>query len=384
MSEHPIIIIGAGPACLMAAQKLAEAGFKVEVYEQNKAAARKFLVAGHGGFNLTHAEDISSFIEKYNRPQIQEIVQFFDNKQTIAWLQDLDIDTYIGSSGKIFPAKHIKPIQVLQAWLKRLEKLGVQIFYNQKFTDFTDTEVIINQKRKPYSRLILGLGGGSWAKTGSDASWVDIFKGKGIRVVPLAAANSGYNTCSNYSELEGQYLKNIRVHFKNISRQGEIVFSSYGIEGAPLYYMNRYTRKEDFPLEITLDLKPHISISEIISMLQQGKPITEILKNKLKLSSVALHLIKRLEKQVFTDPIQLAHHIKAFPILVESFRPIDEVISTAGGLSFESLNAQLALHAFPQVYAIGEMLDWEAPTGGYLLQACFSTGAWVAHHISKS
>ena len=388
MNYEQIIIIGAGPAGLMAAQQLALQGFKVHVYEQNKAAARKFLVAGNGGFNLTHSEEIQSFVEKYESLQIQDIVRGFDNQKVIEWLLDLGITTYVGSSGKIFPTKNFKPIQVLKAWLDRLEELGVIIHYDHRFIDFDNSSVYLKNNETEitlkYSKLILAMGGGSWKKTGSDAKWINVLTSKNIEVTPLEAANSGYNTHSHFHHLQGQYIKNIKVSFEDQAKIGEIVFTKYGIEGSPIYYLNRFTRKHDFPVTLFFDLKPNVLENEILDYLNGSAKISSVLKRDLKLSTTAINLLKTLDKESYTNIDNLAKLIKQFPIEVLSFRPIDEVISTAGGVSFTALNSNLELNDFPNVFCAGEMIDWEAPTGGYLLQACFSTGFWVANAISKS
>ncbi|WP_312825687.1 TIGR03862 family flavoprotein [Epilithonimonas sp.] len=385
--DNQIIIIGAGPAGLMASQILAEKGFKVQIYEQNKASGRKFLVAGNGGFNLTHSEDLETFIEKYDAPEIRNIVKNFDNKKVIDWLSDLGVTTYVGSSGKIFPTKNFKPIQVLKAWLDRLEQLGVTIHYEHTFLDFDENSITLKNREKElkieYSKLILAMGGGSWKKTGSDAKWIEILKSKNIDITPLESANSGYNTDSKFHQLQGQYLKNIKVSFENNDKIGEVVFTKYGIEGSPIYYLNRFTRKHDFPLIINIDLKPNLSEAEIFEQLNGNEKISQILKRKLKLSTTALNLLKTLDKESYTNIENLSKTIKKFPIEILSFRPIDEVISTSGGVSFSALNDKLELYNFPNVFCAGEMIDWEAPTGGYLLQACFSTGFWVANEISK-
>lgn len=388
MHGDQIIIIGAGPAGLMAAQTLAEKGFKVHVYEQNKAAARKFLVAGNGGFNLTHSEEIENFVQKYDAAEIQDIVRQFDNQKVISWLADLGITTYVGSSGKIFPTKNFKPIQVLNAWLNTLESLGVVIHYGQRFVNFDDSFVyfygIDNEIKVRYSKLILAMGGGSWKKTGSDAKWIDVLAQKNIKITPLQPANSGYSTDPKLHHLEGQYLKNIEVSFGENRRVGEIVFTKYGIEGSPVYYLNRFTRKHHFPLTVHLDLKPNLTETEILKELQGPDNNTSVLKKKLKLSATAINLLKTLDKGSYTSPDILAGRIKQFPIEVLSFRPLDEVISTSGGVSFSALNSNLELIGFPNVYCAGEMIDWEAPTGGYLLQACFSTGFWVGNSINEA
>jgi uncharacterized flavoprotein (TIGR03862 family) len=388
MQTPPIVIIGAGPAGLMAAQRLAEGGKTVHIYEQNKAAARKFLVAGHGGFNLTHSETISEFILKYDKKEIQYIIESFDNQKTIDWLKSIGIETYVGSSGKIFPIKSIKPIQVLQAWLDKLKSVGVQIHYDHKFVDFSDNKAIIQHGNEieeiEFSRLILALGGGSWQKTGSDAKWVSLLTAKGIKINPLAPANSGYNTTEDFKDLEGQVLKNIEVKFGDIRKKGEVVFTQYGIEGSPIYYLNRFTRPHSFPLTIYIDLKPNFSEEDILAFLKSSNKTSEILKLKLKLNKTGLALLKKLDKVTYTNPRFLAHAIKSYPIQVENFRPIDEVISTAGGICLEEINQTLALKKAPNIYCIGEMLDWEAPTGGYLLQACFSMGHYCAAQILNS
>lgn len=388
MQENQIIIIGAGPAGLMAAQTLAEKGLKVHVYEQNKAAARKFLVAGNGGFNLTHTEEIDFLIEKYDALEIQEIVRKFDNKKVVQWLSDLGISTYVGSSGKIFPTKNFKPIQVLNAWLARLEKLGVEIHYGHTFVDFDADFIYLKNTTEEihikYSKLILAMGGGSWKKTGSDAKWIETLANKNIQITPLQSANSGYNTDEKLHLLQGQYLKNIEVSFEDNRKIGEIVFTKYGIEGSPIYFMNRFTRKHAFPIKLFIDLKPNISEAHILEQLKLGKKISSVLKSEIKISTTGLNLLKTLDKESYTNIDHLAKLIKKFPIEIHSFRPIDEVISTAGGVAFSELNAQLELKKFPNVYCGGEMIDWEAPTGGYLLQACFSTGNWVAEAIANT
>lgn len=275
----------------------------------------------------------------------------------------------------------------MKAWLDRLEQLGVIIHYEHTFIDFDENSVTIKNKESElkvqYSKLILAMGGGSWKKTGSDAKWIEILKSKNIEITPLESANSGYDTDSKFHQLQGQYLKNIKVSFEENHKIGEVVFTKYGIEGSPIYYLNRFIRKHDFPLSLYIDLKPNLSETEIFEQFNETEKISQVLKRKLKLSTTALNLLKTLDKETYTNIENLSKLIKKFPIEILSFRPIDEVISTSGGVAFSELNDKLELRNFPNIFCAGEMVDWEAPTGGYLLQACFSTGNWVANQIAN-
>lgn len=377
---NPIHIVGAGPAGLMAAESFASKGFKVHIYDHKKAAGRKFLVAGHGGFNLTYSEGIDEFLLRYDAPQIKEIVRSFDNDRTREWLNKLGVETFVGSSGKIFPVKGIKPIDVLEKWLSHLKKLGVKFHYSHRLIDFSDKKLVFQFKTEivelEYDRAVFAFGGKSWAKTGSDGTWVDLFTKKGIRVTELEPSNSGMELVEPFKEISGKPLKNIRLFNELAERKGEIVFTDYGIEGAPVYFMNRYVRSQPFPQQLFVDLKPQSSQKEIEERLKKGKP-TEVLK-KLKMDGAKLFLLKTLDKENYINPEKLSKIIKAFPLSIKGFRPIDEVISTYGGVEWDELNTDLSLVKFPKIQCCGEMLNWDAPTGGYLLQGCFSSGTWVA------
>lgn len=381
--QSNIVIVGAGPAGLMAAQQLAKKGYAVSVYEQKPAAARKFLVAGHGGFNITHNMPYGQMLAAYSHQELVRTIRDFTNEDTIIWLQEIGIPTYVGSSGKIFPQKGIKPIEVLQAWLQYLQQLGVTIHYGYTLLDF-DAEALTFATAAgivtvPYSKMMVALGGGSWPKTGSDAKWVPLFEEKHIPVTPLLPANSGFELTLPTADLEAQTLKNVVVHLGEQQKMGELVFTTYGIEGAPIYYMNRFVRHLDFPFEMHIDLKPTYSLEQLQKVLQHNKQaITTCLKTQLNLAKTSIALLKLLPKEVFMSADLLAAAIKAYPLTVTSLRPLEEVISTAGGVSWSALNLDLSLKAYPNIYCIGEMLDWEAPTGGYLLQACLANGHFVA------
>ena len=379
------IIIGAGPASLMAASQAIKKGDEVLVFEKMKTAGRKFLVAGDGGFNLSHIGDFDEFVSYYSHPQMANFIRQFTNNDLVLFLKELGIDTYVGSSGKIFPMKNIKPAMVLNTWLTYLKKQGVQFFYHAVLEDFDNDKVIVRlasgQETYVFDRLILGLGATSWSKTGSDAAWVPLFQFKKIEVNPFVPSNAGVNV--NLPEeflhqFQGTVFKNVVVSHNGISRKGEVVLTEYGLEGAPIYYLNPSIRK-DLKLPIYIDFKPSFGEDQIRSTLVKSKNISEGLK-KLKLPSVFVSWCKHyVSKEEYNDLSLISRLIKQFPIHIHSFRPIDEAISCAGGVSWGELNENLQLKKFPNVFIVGEMIDWEAPTGGYLLQGAFSTGFVVGN-----
>jgi len=380
-------IVGAGPAGLMAAHQFALKGYSVLVYDHKSAPARKFLVAGQGGFNLTHSEDIELFLSRYDSSRIQDIVRRFTNEDTVHWLQSIGIATYVGSSGKVFPEKGIKPIEVLQKWLAALQKLHVQFFFNHRLVDFDSERLVFktdnDNKEVFYQRSVFAFGGKSWAKTGSDGNWIYLFLKKDIRINPFQPSNSGLEMVESWQSLAGKALKNVRLFNKYGEKYGEFIVTDYGIEGSAVYFMNRFIREKPFPQYIYVDLKPNLSRERIIELISSGK-ISEVLKKKLRLEPVKLAILKGLDKATYIDHVLLADKIKEFPIELAGFRPIDEVISTYGGIAWEELDPQLFLKKYPAIQCCGEMLDWDAPTGGYLLQACFASGYYTALEITKS
>lgn len=334
-------------------------------------------MAGHGGFNLTHSEELELFLSRYNAPQIKAMVRRFTNQDTVQWLQSIGTPTYTGSSGKIFPQKGIKPIEVLRKWKEALTALKVEFCFEHRLVDF-DREFLYfahqgEIQQLPYSRAVFAFGGKSWAKTGSDGAWVSLFREKGISVQDFEASNSGLETQVRYEHLAGQPLKNIRIFNQVAEKLGEMVITSYGIEGSAVYYMNRYIRQEAFPQLLYVDLLPSYEEERLATLLRQGK-VTEVLKSRLKLRGGALGLLKTLDRESYTRPEVLARYIKSFPFEITGFRSIDEVISSYGGVAWEELNDDLSLKKYPGIQCCGEMLNWDAPTGGYLLQACFASG----------
>lgn len=384
MKKGSIAIVGTGPAALMAGTLLVENGFNVQFFDHKKAPARKFLVAGHGGFNLTNAEDLVSFCDKYDSEKVKNAVRFFTPQNFIDFLAKIGIETYVGSSGKIFPKKGIKPIEVLNAWLNYLTANGASFHYEHKLTDIYLSNLVFDTKQGQLTvnadAKIIALGGGSWQQTGSLGDWFEIFTKKNIVCVPFESSNSGLVLDSKLldGELEGGHIKNCCLISAEYSKLGDVVLTRYGLEGAPAYAMNRDFRNGQ---KIVIDFKPSLNESDIVNRLQKAKNITEGLKN-LKLSKIAIQWIKdSVSKEEYLNTEILVNLIKSFELPVVGLRPIDEVISTVGGIDLTEIDDNFQLKKLPSFYCVGEMLDWDAPTGGYLIQGAVSTGARAARSI---
>lgn len=389
MLTKKVCIVGMGPAGLMAGTILLQEGFEVHFFDHKKAAGRKFLVAGHGGFNLTHSESVEFFQEKYNHSYLKNAFFQFDNEQFRDWLKStIGIETFVGSSGKIFPLKGIKPIEVLTNWIDKIISLGGKFNYSHKLIDFSEKKVVFshndNEINYYFDYLVLALGGASWKKTGSTGEWKELLESKKIKCTPFEASNSGFviENWDNIVEMEGQTLKNTDTSFGLISRKGDVVISSYGLEGTPIYFVNKEFRNNNSGY-ISIDLKPSKTQEEIIEILVKSKNTTEGLK-KLNLSKTAIQLLKKwTSKEEFSSVNTISSIIKNMKFKPISLRPIDEVISTIGGISMESITEEFQLKNYPTIYCCGEMLDWDAPTGGYLIQGCVSSGFTVGKAISK-
>lgn len=386
MVKKKVCIIGMGPSGLMAGTVLLERGFDVHFFDHKKAAGRKFLVAGNGGFNLTHSEDQSLFLERYNHSFVQNAFLKFDNHEWMDFLESIGIKTYIGSSGKIFPIIGIKPIEVLSNWLNRISLLGGVFHYSHSLTDFNETEIILSKNdvffKHSYDYLVLALGGGSWKKTGSTGTWIDLLMEKDVECIPFEASNAGFDVYNweKIAELEGQRIKNVEVRFGESSRLGDVVITKTGLEGAPIYFINKDYRANRSG-KVIIDLKPNKTKEEIQKTLTRSKNSTEGLKN-LNLSKTVIQLIKlRTTKEEFSSTENLATILKELKFQIQGLRPIDEAISTVGGVSMDAIHENFQLKKFPKVFVCGEMLDWDAPTGGYLIQGCVSTGRMVGTSI---
>jgi uncharacterized flavoprotein (TIGR03862 family) len=386
-NNKQVVIVGGGPAGLIAAAQLKDSGCTVTIIDQKPTVGRKFLVAGEGGFNLTHSEPVLDFIEKYDNDWIKKCVRTYPSKQFRKYLKQIGVPTIVGSSGKVFPEETMKPAQVLSA-IKSDIAAHVTYELGATVVDFDTASVTIEKESGRstlnFDYLIFALGGASWQKTGSDGLWVPLFQQKGIEVMPLLPSNSGVVLYDNWlADLtDGMLLKNVITTVYKVSCAGDILLTNYGLEGKPIYAVNRALRAMEKPT-LTIDLKPQMTLEKIHQILKKAKNPTQGLK-ELKLSDVSLVWLRKfVSKENYNSAEQLAKQIKAFKIGIQSFRPIDEVISSAGGVATTELTPSGQLVKMDTIYCCGEMVDWDAPTGGYLIQACVSSG-YVAGQAIRS
>jgi len=399
--KKSIAIIGGGASALMLACSLDGNKFNISIYEKNAAVGRKFLVAGKGGFNLTHSEDITQFAERYYPKKfIEPFLKNFSNTDFSNWLKSIGIETYVGTSKRVFPKKGIKPIEVLKAIESQLQKNQVSIFYNHTWQGWDNEELLFSHhneviKTKP-DLVVFALGGASWKVTGSDGSWTSYFNEKGIQIKKFYPSNCAYKINWNSAFIkmhQGNALKNCEFTCGNISRKGEAVITEFGIEGSGIYLLSGEIRKQLVQKEekefenakLYIDFKPDLSLEEIKKRLENKGNLStkEVLEKKINLTSTQIELLKLASsKEEYNDTHFLSQLLKKYPLHIVDFAPIDDAISTFGGLSLEEVNEDLEIKNLPKHYVIGEMLDWDAPTGGYLLQACFSMGKYLADKLN--
>ncbi len=384
----------------MAAEMLSAQGFAVSVYERKPSVARKFLMAGRGGLNLTHSEDLSKFIGRYGdkAQTLAPLIESFPPQALRDWCEGLGQKTFVGTSGRVFP-ESFKASPLLRAWVKRLEGQGVRFKLSHDWQGWdNDGALVFNTPggtvQVTPDATLLALGGASWPRLGSDGSWTALLEGEGVKVAPLQAANCGFTV--EWSELfcgrfAGQPLKAVTACFEGASVPGEIMMTERGLEGGAIYALSSRLREainRDGSAELMLDLKPDLDEAALVERL--GKPrgglsFSNYLRKTLNLSPVAVNLLmespERKELGSY-PPEKLARLIKNYPVTLQEPFPIDRAISSAGGVSFDAVDDNYMLKAKPGVFVAGEMLDWEAPTGGYLLQASFATGVKAAKGIA--
>jgi len=400
-SSSRVAIIGGGPAGLMAAEVLGQAGISVDLYDAMPSVGRKFLLAGVGGMNITHAEDYAAFASRYGERagDLRPLLDAFTPAALREWIHGLGIDTFVGSSGRLFPTD-MKAAPLLRAWLRRLRESGVRIHTRQRWLGW-DAQGVLRIAGADGESLIetdatlLALGGGSWARLGSDGAWVPLLTARGIAIAPLQPANCGFEVQAWSEHLRDKFagapLKTVSLALPDTApRKGEFVLTATGIEGSLVYALAapiRETINRDGAATVLLDLLPDRTLAQVASALARPRGAQSMAKHlhrQLKLDGVKAALLRELtDAATFQDPQALAAAIKALPIRLVRPRPLDEAISSAGGVPFEALDASLMLRQLPGVFCAGEMLDWEAPTGGYLLTACFASGRAAAEGMLR-
>lgn len=396
MNNSPVVaaVIGGGPAGLMAAEQLTQAGYAVDLYDAMPSVGRKFLLAGIGGLNITHAEDFTSFTTRYaeRATELEPYLHAFSPATLRQWCTDLGIETFIGSSGRVFP-KAMKAAPLLRAWLSRLKAQGLRIYPRHRCLGLNAANEWCLQSPdgmlyKKYAVSVLALGGASWKKLGSDGAWVEWLRAHEIPVAPLRPANNGFLCAwSEYlKQLAGSPVKAVSLSFTDhhgntTTRQGEFILTEGGVEGSLIYAFAAKLRDslaQQGSASFYLDLCPHQSPAQLAALLAKRpakKSLGKFLKNQFKLDAVKTALVfENFDQSQASNPAYWVERLKKLPITVIGMTPLDEAISTAGGICFAALSQDLMLKQLPGVFCAGEMLDWEAPTGGYLLTACLATG----------
>ncbi len=388
MNKKDIVIFGGGPAALTAAYFLADNN-KVIVYEKENNIGQKFLVAGKGGFNLTNSLVQNELAKKYLPINfLDKAILEFDSTSVRNWLMEIGIPTFVGTSGRVFSIKELKPIDVLNKIKNGLLEKNVKFCINQKFTGFNNENkpIVNNKKTISADYYIFALGGASWSLTGSDGKWVNSFIKLGIKILPFQASNCGVNInwSDNIKSFHiGKPLKNIQISCGTLKARGEAVITKYGLEGNAIYSLIPSIRKQlnlNSLSKIFIDFKPNNSLKQLLAKLGKSTSSKDY-KKIFNLNSTEIALIKSLiTKEDYLSPDNFVKSIKNLEIKINSLRPIEEAISTVGGIDINELNSDFSLKKFPHIFTIGEMVDWDAPTGGFLLQGCFSMG----HHAAKS
>lgn len=390
-----IAIIGGGPAGLMAAEAANAAGAQVDLYDAMASVGRKFLLAGKGGLNLTHSEPSEKFLSRYGARRVQIAPQLasFGPDALRAWARGLGINTFVGSSGRVFPSD-LKAAPLLRAWLRRLRQAGVRFHMRHRWSGWDERGALcfataVGALSVQADAVVLALGGGSWPKLGSDGRWVPLLAGRGLHIAPLQPTNCGFDV--GWSEhfrtkFAGDPVKSVAVVMRNDAgaeswHPGEFVITETGVEGGVIYVVSASLRDEIMAKGVAtlrLDLAPDRDVPRLthdLSRPRGKRTMATHLQRQAHIEGVKAGLLREVvTKEDFADPARLAAAIKALPLRLIAPRPLEEAISTAGGVPFEALDERLMIRALPGLFCAGEMVDWEAPTGGYLLTACFATG----------
>ncbi len=388
--EKTAAIIGGGPAGLMAAEVISKHGVRVDVFDSMPSLGRKFQMAGKSGLNITHSEPFEQFVSRYGkrRVQIEPLLKKFGPEELRQWVRGFGIETFVGTSGRVFPVG-MKASPLLRAWIRRLSALGVTFHLRHKWTGFLpdkslrfetpDGEVFVQA-----DAVVLALGGGSWRRLGSDAAWVSWLRQAGVEVEAFRPSNCGFDVewSPHFREkFDGYPIKSAILSFGSFRQQGEFIITKEGVEGSLIYAASALLRDEieaNGKAIISLDMTPDRSeewLVEKISKPRGSRTMSSHLEKTVGIKGVKAGLLYEfVSKEDFADTERLAHAIKHLPIPLVATRPLDEAISSAGGVTFESLDEHLMLRALPGVFCAGEMLDWEAPTGGYLITACMAGG----------
>jgi uncharacterized flavoprotein (TIGR03862 family) len=395
LPTRSVAVIGGGPAGLMAAEALSRAGVRVDVYDAMPSVGRKFLLAGKGGLNLTHAEPHDAFHSRYGmrRPQLEPLLDAFGPDALRDWARGLGVETFVGTTGRVFPVE-MKAAPLLRAWLHRLREAGVRFHMRHRWLGWDDEGALRfatpqGEHRLRADAVVLAMGGGSWPKLGSDGAWVQLLAQRGVEVAALRPANCGFDI--DWSEhfrtrFAGHPVKPVVMSFTEASgavhrRQGEFVVTANGVEGSLIYALSAALRDGIVArggAVIHLDLAPGWELPRLIDELSRprgSRSLSSHLQSRTGIKGVKAGLLREvLPAEEFADPARLAAAIKALPLRLVAPRPLEEAISSAGGVAFEALDEHLMIRILPGVFCAGEMLDWEAPTGGYLLTACFASG----------
>jgi uncharacterized flavoprotein (TIGR03862 family) len=385
-------VIGAGPAGLMAAEALAQAGVSVHVYDAMPSVGRKFLLAGRGGLNLTHSEPLERFVTRLRpkAPSLEAAVRAFTPEALRAWAEALGVPTFVGTSGRVFPVD-MKAAPLLRAWLHRLRASGVQFHMRHRWRGWDDAghlkfDTPAGPRSVDSAVQVLALGGGSWSRLGSDGAWVPLLQAAGVAVHPLQPSNCGFDVAGGWTPLfterfAGQPFKSVAMTLGDQRRKGEFVATTTGVEGSLVYAFSADLREaiaREGQATFLLDLLPDRSEADVLREVAHprgSRSLSSHLKGRLGLEGIKMAILhERLTREAMHQSAQLAAAIKALPIALAAPRPIDEAISSAGGVAWDALDASLMLRDRPGVFCAGEMLDWEAPTGGYLLSASMASG----------